>query len=74
MRRVAWIWIAIAVMAGCGPKQKNQCPDTTAQGCITDEVCGFDQARGCRVCQCRSHGQGKTGTEPDDTNPPIPVH
>jgi hypothetical protein len=74
MRRQAWILIALAVMAGCGPKRKNQCPGTTARGCVNGEVCSFDRGRGCQVCQCRPWDQTNTGQDPDDPTPPIPVH
>lgn len=73
MRR--WIVIALVLAAaGCGAKQKNQCPGATAQGCVNGEVCSFDQARGCRVCQCRPFDQTPMGNDPDDGQPPIPVH
>jgi len=69
-----WVlWIAIAA-AGCGPKVKNQCPGTVARGCVNGEVCSFDRRRGCQVCQCRPFDQTPTGNDPDDPNPPIPVH
>ena len=68
------ISIVAAAAAGCGPKHKNQCPGTTAQGCVNGEVCSFDRGRGCQVCQCRPFDQTPTGNDPDDPNPPIPVH
>jgi hypothetical protein len=65
---------AIAVTAGCGPKVKNQCPGNVSRGCVNGEVCSFDRHRGCQVCQCRPFDQTPTGNDPDDPNPPIPVH
>jgi hypothetical protein len=69
---IGFVWAVAA--AGCGPKHKNQCPGTTAHGCIAGEVCSFDHSRGCRVCQCRPFDQAPTGSDPDDPQPAIPVH
>ena len=66
--------LSLAGAAGCGPKHKNQCPGTVAQGCLNGEVCSFDRQRGCQVCQCRPYDQTPSGNDPDDQNPPIPVH
>ena len=66
--------LALAAAAGCGPKHKNQCPGNVAHGCVNGEVCSFDRQRGCQVCACRPFDQTPTGNDPDDPNPPIPVH
>jgi hypothetical protein len=80
MGRRRWIQLALALAASlagataCGPKHKNQCAGTVAHGCVNGEVCSFDRQRGCQVCECRPFDQTPTGNDPDDPNPPIPVH
>jgi hypothetical protein len=66
--------LTLVLAAGCGPKVKNQCPGNTAGTCVNGEVCSMDRHRGCQVCQCRPFDQTNTGNDPDDPNPPLPVH
>lgn len=66
--------LALAGVAGCMPKQANQCPGSVARGCVAGQVCSFDRQRGCQVCQCRPFDQTPSGNDPDDPAPPLPVH
>jgi hypothetical protein len=74
MRWVLLLSIAIAAAAGCGSNTKNQCPGSVARSCLNGQVCSFDRKRGCQVCECRPWDQTPTGHDPDDPNPPVPVH
>jgi hypothetical protein len=68
--------LAFALL-GCGPKHTHQCPGNAAGPCaFNDEVCSFDQKRGCQVCQCRPmNGSSSNLTEPDAQGlPPEPTH
>jgi hypothetical protein len=71
---VAALFAMLAVSAACGPKRANQCAGNATGTCVNGEVCSFDHHRGCQVCQCRPFDQTNTGHDPDDPNPPIPVH
>jgi len=64
----------LVALTACGPKHKNQCPGNATGHCVNGEVCSFDHERGCQVCQCRPFDQTPSGTDPDDPNPPVPVH
>ena len=66
--------LSVAPLAACGPKHKNQCAGNATSGCVNGEVCSFDRKLGCQVCQCRPWDQTDTGQDPDDPNPPVPVH
>ncbi|MBL0218617.1 MAG: hypothetical protein IPQ07_32655 [Myxococcales bacterium] len=66
--------VAVVSLGACGPKRKNQCPGTTAGTCVNGEVCSMDRKRGCQICQCRPLNETNTGNDPDDPNPPVPVH
>lgn len=61
-------------LAACGPKRTDQCAGNATGHCLNGEVCSLDRGRGCLVCQCRPYDQTDTGHDPDDPNPPIPVH
>ena len=72
MRTIACV--ALALAAACGPKTTNQCASNTTGKCVNGEVCSFDKAKGCQVCECRPFDQTNTKNDPDDPNPPVPVH
>ena len=75
MRTVfAAVFAASLALSACGPKRANQCPGNHTGTCVNGEVCSFDRKRGCQICECRPFDQVNTGNDPDDPNPPIPVH
>ncbi len=57
--------LLVLVLAACGPKHPNQCPDNLTGHCVGGEVCTFDQRRGCQSCECRAIDQAPNGTDPD---------
>lgn len=63
-------------LGACATKRANECPTSKASHCVNGEVCSMDREKGCQVCMCRrwDDNDGELKTEPDDPNPPFPVH
>jgi hypothetical protein len=68
MRRVLLVVVLIAALApACRSSraksvstqhEEGVCPEYVDLKCLTIVDCSFDEARGCRVCQCRPWDQG----------------
>jgi hypothetical protein len=51
---LAKIALPLLLLAGCATLKNDQtvCPESRSLRCGTNEVCTFDNQRGCRVCRC----------------------
>jgi hypothetical protein len=69
-----WLLALTLFAGGCSKPRPNQCPSNLTGVCLNGEVCTFDRGRGCQSCMCRELDKSNTGHDPDDSNPPVPVH
>ncbi|MEZ4364712.1 MAG: hypothetical protein R2939_00325 [Kofleriaceae bacterium] len=69
--RALLLCLAVAAAAtACTRRNPDQCPGTMPAGCVAGEVCTFDEARGCRVCQCEPLDNQPGTYDPDDRSQP----
>jgi hypothetical protein len=72
---LAAISLTLAALAGgCTKPRPTQCPGSTNQRCVGEQVCTFDEGQGCHVCQCEPLDSELDAPGPDDRGQPPPMH